>query len=69
MVIDCMLVYHVVDLYLRTDIFFRKEEAAENEGIDFEIGDIGTSVHWYWRLKKFHAEPICFFITFLVTKM
>ena len=26
-----MLVYHVVDLYLRTDIFFRKEEAAEND--------------------------------------
>ena len=37
-----MLVYHIVDPYLRTEIFFRKEEAVENGGIGFEIGDIGT---------------------------
>ena len=64
-----MLVYHLVDPSLRTEIFFRKEQAAENGGIDFEMGDIGTSAHWYWRLEKFHAEPIYFFITFLVTKI
>ena len=34
-------------------MFFRKEQAAENGGIDFEIRDIGTSAHWYWRLKDF----------------
>ena len=25
---------------------------AENGGVDFEIGDIGTSAHLYWRLGK-----------------
>ena len=64
-----MLVYHLVDPYLTTETFFRKDKAAENGGIDSEIGDIGTSARWYWRLKKFHAEPIYFFITFLVTKI
>ena len=68
MVIDSMFVFHFVDLDLRVEIIFRKEGPAENGGIDFEIGDTGTSAHWYRRLNKFHAEPVCFFITFLVTK-
>ena len=31
---------------------FRKDGAAENEGIDFEIGDIGTSALLYWSFAK-----------------
>ena len=30
---------------LRAETFFEKVEAAKNGGIDFEIGDIGTSAH------------------------
>ena len=47
MVIDSMLVYHFVDPGLKVEIIFREEGTAENGGIDFEIGDIGTSAHWY----------------------
>ena len=52
MVIDSIFVYHFVDLDLKVEVISRKEGTAENGGIDFEIGDIGTSAHWYWRLKK-----------------
>ena len=52
MVIDSIFVYHFVDPDLKVDVIFRKEGTAENGGVDFKIGDIGTSVHWYWRLKK-----------------
>ena len=68
MVIDSMFVYHFVDPDLRVEMIFRKEEPGENGGIDFETRDIGTSTHWYWRKKKFHREPVYFFMTFLVTK-
>ena len=64
MVIDCILVCHVVDPYLRTDMFFRKEQAAENEGIDFEIRDIGTSAQWYWRLKDFMQSLSAYLLLF-----
>ena len=37
---------------LKVEVIFRKEGTTENDGIDFEIGDIGTSAHCYWRLKK-----------------
>ena len=40
-----MFVHHFVDSGLRVEIIFRKERAAANRGIDFEIGDIGTSTH------------------------
>ena len=40
-----MFVYHFVDPDLRVEIFFEKEGAAENVGINFEIGDINTSTH------------------------
>ena len=32
--------------------FSEKEWAAENESVDFEIGDKGTSAHLHWGLKK-----------------
>ena len=40
-----MFVYHFVDPDLRVETFFKKDEAAENGGIDFKIGDVGTSAH------------------------
>ena len=45
MIIGSIFVYHFVDPDLRVEENFRKERIAENEGFDFEIGDIGTSVH------------------------
>ena len=42
-----MFVYHFVNPDLRVEIIFKKEKTVENEGIDFEIVDIDTSVHWY----------------------
>ena len=52
MVIDSIFVYHFVDPDLKVEIIFRKEGTAKNGEIDFEIGDIDTSAHCYWRLKK-----------------
>ena len=43
MVIVSKLFHHFVHPDLRVEIFFKKEEATENEGIDFEIGDGRTS--------------------------
>ena len=37
-----MFVYHFVDPDLRVGLFFEKNGASENEGVDFEIGDVGT---------------------------
>ena len=42
-----MFVYHFVDPDLRVKTFFEKDEQAENGGVDFEIGDIGTFAHLY----------------------
>ena len=47
-----MFVYHFVDPDLKVEVVFRKVGTAENGGINFEIGDIGTSSNWYWRLQK-----------------
>ena len=52
MVIDSIFVYHFVNPNLKVKVIFRKEGTAKNGGIDFEIGDIDISAHWYWRLKK-----------------
>ena len=52
MVIGSIFVYHFVDPDLKVEVIFKKEGKAENGGIDFEIGDIGISAHWYLRLKK-----------------
>ena len=46
-VIDSMFVYYFVDPDLRVDIFLEKGEAAENGGVDFEIGDVDTSAQLY----------------------
>ena len=40
-----MFVYHFVDPELRLQLFFVKKGAAKTEGVDTEIGDIGTSTH------------------------
>ena len=40
-----MFVYHFVDPELRLQLLFVKKGAAENEGVDTETGDIGTSTH------------------------
>ena len=32
---------------LRVEIIFRKERAAENGGIDFEIGDVGKTTYFW----------------------
>ena len=42
-----MFVYYFVDPDRRVEIIFRTEKTAESGGIDFEIVDIDTSVHWY----------------------
>ena len=47
MVIDGIFVYHFVDPDLRVETFFEKDETAENERLDFEIGDIETSAYLY----------------------
>ena len=58
MVIDIIFVYHFVDPDLKVEVISRKEGTAENGGIDFEIGDIGTSAHWYWKLKKIPLKSL-----------
>ena len=45
--INSMFIYHFVDPDLRVETFFKKDQAAENGGVDFEIGDIGTSAHLF----------------------
>ena len=42
-----MFVDHFIDPDLRFEIIFGKEGTSENGGIEFEIGDIGTSAYWY----------------------
>ena len=57
-----MFVYHFVDPDLWIGIILEKERAAENGGVDFEIGDIGTLHTCIKDYRKFHEEPVCFFI-------
>ena len=55
-----MFVYHFVDPDVTVKIISRKEEIAENEGIDFDIRDVGTSAYWYWiRLEVLEEEFFC----------
>ena len=63
-----MFVYHFVDPDLRVEIIFRKEVTAENGGTDFEIGDIGTSAHCYWRLKNLSSRACLLFYYFFGDK-
>ena len=53
---------------LRVEIIFRKEGTAKNGGIHFEIGEKGTSAHWYWRLKKISSRACLLFYYFLGDK-
>ena len=71
MVIDSIFVYHFVDLDLRVGIFFEKEWAGENGGLNFEIGDIGTSAQVYWKLKKVSCKAclLCFLTFFSYKKI
>ena len=62
-----MCVYHFVDPDLKVEIFFKKEEAAENRVNDYKIGDISSSSHLYWSLK-ISCRACLLFIVFLVTK-
>ena len=41
-----MFVDHFGDPDLRVETFFKKERAAENGTVNFEIGDIGTSTNF-----------------------
>ena len=64
-VINSMFTYHFVDPDLRVEIFFKTMGAAENECVDFEIEDIGTSTHLYWKLKKISCRACLLFHYFL----
>ena len=68
MVIDNISVYHSVDPDLRVEIIVWKEEATGNGGIDFEIGDMGTSAHWYLWLKKISCRACLRFYYFFGDK-
>ena len=62
MIINSIIVYHFVDPDLRFQIFFEEEGRTKNGSFDSEIENMGTSSNLYWELKKFHAEPVYFFI-------
>ena len=64
-----MFVYHFIDPDLMVEIFFEKEGAAENGGVEFEIGDIDTSAQLQWRLKKISCKACLLFIVLLVTNI
>ena len=68
LVINSTFVYHFVDPDLRIETLFKKDETTENRGVDFEIGDIGTSAHLYWRSKKISCRACLFSYCFLVPK-
>ena len=61
-------VYYFVDLDLGAEIFFEKEGATGKGDINSEIVELHFSAHFYLGRRKFHTEPVCFFIVFLVTK-
>ena len=63
-----MFVYHFFDPDLRVDLRFKKEWTAENGSVGFEIEDIGTSVHWYWRFKKISCRACLLFYYFIGDK-
>ena len=67
-VIESSFVYHIVDPDLRVETFFEKNGAAENGGVDFEIGEIGTSVHLYCRSRKFFLQSLSTLLLFFGDK-
>ena len=62
--LDSMFGYHFIDPDLRIEIFFQKDAVAENGGLDFEKWDVGTSAHFYWRLKKISWRVSAFSLIF-----
>ena len=68
MVINIKFIYHFVDPDLTVEIFFEKKGTVENGNVDFQIRDIGTSTHMYWRLKRSNAGLVYFFIVFFYDK-
>ena len=46
----------------------QKRWSSRNGGVDFKIGDLGISVHLYWRLKKISCRACLLSYCFLVTK-
>ena len=55
---------HLVGSDLRVNAFVEKDGAAEDGGVNFVIGDISTSAHLYWMLKKISCRAFllsCFF--------
>ena len=46
-VVNRILIYQFVDPDLRVEMFFEKEGATEKGGVDFEVGDTGTSAYLY----------------------
>ena len=63
-IISSMLIYHCVDLHLRVETFFEKDEAAENGGVDFEIGDLPLLHTCIEGWRKFHEETVRSLIVF-----
>ena len=63
-IISSMLIYHCVDLHLRVETFFEKDEAAENGGVDFEIGDLPLLHTCIEGWRKFHEETVRSLIDF-----
>ena len=55
-----MFVTHFADPDLMVEIFFKKEEAAENGSIDFEKGNITTTVCSAFLLFFFWWQKIDF---------
>ena len=64
MVIDHMFLYYFVGPARRIEILFEKDGTPENGGVDFEMGDIRTLHTCIGGWRKFHGEPVCFFIAF-----
>ena len=68
MVFDSTFSYRFVGIDLSVEIVFKKVGETENGDVDFEIGEIGTSAYWYWRLKKISCSPCLLFYCFFGDK-
>ena len=59
-----MFVYRFVDPDLTVETFFQKDGAAENRGVDFEIGDIGTSAQFVLEVEENFMQSLSAFLFF-----
>ena len=67
MVSDGMFVHNFGDLDMMVEIFFENDGATKKGGIDFEIGDMGTSAHLFRGLEFkeiFLQSLFVFFVIF-----